>query len=146
MPRAVYATANVSDGHVNPAVTLANCLTGHISWARGGLYMLAQLLGGIFGALLEVREQLDPVHCSTALKSWSEQPHGGLVQSGLLPNTTVGGGAAMPGCFTHLKGIQTTTTQLWWCETIMTFFLVMVRLHLLSTSCPGCAYPKQGKT
>ncbi len=50
---AVYATANVSGGHVNPAVTLANCLTGHTSWGRGGLYMLAQLLGAIFGALIE---------------------------------------------------------------------------------------------
>ena len=62
MPCAVYATANVSGGHVNPAVTFANCLTGHMSWARGGLYMLAQLLGGIFGALLEVREQLHVAH------------------------------------------------------------------------------------
>jgi len=39
---------------VNPAVTLANCLTGHTSWGRGGLYMLAQILGAIFGALIEV--------------------------------------------------------------------------------------------
>ena len=51
----VYATANVSGGHVNPAVTLANCLTGHMSWGRGGLYMIAQVLGGIFGALIEVK-------------------------------------------------------------------------------------------
>ena len=39
---------------MNPAVTLANCLTGHMSWGRGGLYMAAQLLGAIFGALIEV--------------------------------------------------------------------------------------------
>ena len=38
---------------MNPAVTLANCLTGHTSWGRGGLYMAAQLLGAIFGALIE---------------------------------------------------------------------------------------------
>lgn len=49
------------------------------------------------------------------------------MQSGLLPDVAVGGGAGMPGCFTHLKGIHTTTAQLWWWETIMTFFLVMVR-------------------
>lgn len=47
-------------------------------------------------------------------------------QSGLLPDVTVGGGAG-PGCFTHLKGIHTTTGQLWWWETIMTFLLVSVR-------------------
>ena len=39
---------------MNPAVTLATSLTGHMSWGRGGLYMVAQLLGGIFGALIEV--------------------------------------------------------------------------------------------
>jgi hypothetical protein len=51
---AVYATANVSGGHVNPAVTLGNCLTGHMSWGRGGLYAAVQMLGAIFGTLIEV--------------------------------------------------------------------------------------------
>ena len=46
---------------MNPAVTLANCLTGHTSWGRGGLYMAAQLLGAIFGALIEVM-LLTPCH------------------------------------------------------------------------------------
>ena len=46
---------------MNPAVTLAYCLTGHTSWGRGGLYMLAQLLGAIFGALIEAR----PTHCKS---------------------------------------------------------------------------------
>ncbi|KAK9915252.1 hypothetical protein WJX75_006761 [Coccomyxa subellipsoidea] len=104
----IYATANVSGGHVNPAVTLANCLTGHMSWGRGGLYMVAQLLGGIFGALIE---------------------------SGLLPDVAVGGGAG-PGCFTHLKGIHTTTGQLWWWETIMTFLLVSV-VYATAVTKPG---------
>jgi hypothetical protein len=47
------------------------------------------------------------------------------VQAALLPNVSVGSGTG-PGCFTHLKGIQTTTAQLWWWETIMTFLLVSV--------------------
>jgi Major intrinsic protein len=50
----VYATANVSGGHLNPAVTFANCLTGHMSWGKGWLYVAMQLLGAIFGALIEV--------------------------------------------------------------------------------------------
>ncbi|CAL8468984.1 g8525 [Coccomyxa elongata] len=104
----IYATANVSGGHVNPAVTLANCLTGHMSWGRGGLYMAAQLLGAIFGALIE---------------------------SGLLPDVAVGGGSG-PGCFTHLKGIHTTTGQLWWWETIMTFLLVSV-VYATAVTKPG---------
>ena len=50
----VYITANVSGGHLNPAVTFATCLTGHTSWAKGGLYVIAQVLGGVFGSLLGV--------------------------------------------------------------------------------------------
>lgn len=55
---AVYITANVSGGHLNPAVTFATCLTGHTSWAKGGLYVIAQILGGIFGSLLGVSKLL----------------------------------------------------------------------------------------
>ena len=40
--------------HLNPAVTFAQCLTGHSTWTRGGLYVLAQILGAIFGALFQV--------------------------------------------------------------------------------------------
>ena len=45
----VYATANVSGGHLNPAVTLATIISGHMQWKKGLLYMLAQYLGGITG-------------------------------------------------------------------------------------------------
>ena len=36
-------------------------------------------------------------------------------QAGLLPGAAVGGGAG-PGCFTHTKGIQISTAQLFWWE------------------------------
>ena len=65
MCRTVYATAHISGGHVNPAVTWATCLTGHLDWARGGLYMAAQLLGAIFGALVEVGDR-----CKKRGSSW----------------------------------------------------------------------------
>ena len=45
----VYATANVSGGHLNPAVTLATIISGHMRWRRGLLYMAAQFLGGVVG-------------------------------------------------------------------------------------------------
>lgn len=51
---AVYATANISGGHLNPAVTLATIISGHMHWKRGVLYIAAQLLGGVFGALFQV--------------------------------------------------------------------------------------------
>lgn len=35
----VWATANVSGGHLNPAVTLSTMVTGHMHWKRGLLYM-----------------------------------------------------------------------------------------------------------
>ena len=48
----VYATANISGGHINPAVTFAAWLTKKISAARGLMFMLAQLSGAVVGALL----------------------------------------------------------------------------------------------
>ena len=48
----VYATANISGGHINPAVTFAAWLTRKISAARGLMFMVAQLSGAAAGALL----------------------------------------------------------------------------------------------
>ncbi|KAK9809551.1 hypothetical protein WJX73_000988 [Symbiochloris irregularis] len=104
----VYATANVSGGHLNPAVTFANCLTGHISWGRGGLYVIAQFLGAVFGA---------------------------LIASGMIPESDIGGGSG-PGCFTHTKGTVISKSQLWWWETIMTFTLTSV-VYATAVTKPG---------
>lgn len=46
----VYATAHVSGGHLNPAVTLGTMLSGHMAPRTGLAYMAAQVLGGIVGA------------------------------------------------------------------------------------------------
>lgn len=48
----VYATTNISGGHINPAVTFAAWLTRKISAARGLMFMVAQLGGAVVGALL----------------------------------------------------------------------------------------------
>jgi glycerol uptake facilitator protein len=42
----------VSGGHFNPAVTLAFALRGALGWLDAAYYALAQLVGGIAGALL----------------------------------------------------------------------------------------------
>ena len=47
-----YATANISGGHINPAVTFAALMTKKISAARGVMYVGAQISGAIVGALL----------------------------------------------------------------------------------------------
>jgi glycerol uptake facilitator protein len=48
----VYVTASISGGHLNPAVTIALASAGKFSWSLVPLYILAQLLGAMFGALL----------------------------------------------------------------------------------------------
>ena len=48
----VYATANISGGHLNPAVTFAALLTKKISATRGLMFVVAQLGGAAVGALL----------------------------------------------------------------------------------------------
>lgn len=66
----VYATANISGGHLNPAVTLASIISGHIQWRKGILYMIAQFLGGIVGesGLVVMQQPTSPaVRGQTAL-------------------------------------------------------------------------------
>jgi MIP family channel proteins len=48
----VAGIGGISGGHINPAVTFAMIITGQISVAKGGLYIVAQLLGAIIGALI----------------------------------------------------------------------------------------------
>ena len=48
----VAATANISGGHINPAVSIAAWVTGHIGAAKAVAYIIAQLIGAALGALL----------------------------------------------------------------------------------------------
>ena len=48
----VFATAHISGGHINPAVTFAAVLTNKITPARGAMFVVAQLVGAAFGVLL----------------------------------------------------------------------------------------------
>lgn len=47
----VYTIGHISGCHINPAVTLAFAFTKRIPWNEAGVYILAQLIGGILGAL-----------------------------------------------------------------------------------------------
>ena len=42
-----YAVGRISGGHFNPAVTLGAVLGGRLPWNQAGIYMAAQLLGGL---------------------------------------------------------------------------------------------------
>jgi len=48
----VMSTANISGGHLNPAVTLAVCLAGAVPPLTALFYVISQLLGGIIGSAL----------------------------------------------------------------------------------------------
>ena len=48
----VAATARFSGGHINPAVTIAAVVTRKMGMAKGGMYVVAQLLGAALGAFL----------------------------------------------------------------------------------------------
>ncbi len=47
-----YVIGNVSGCHINPAVSLSMFMTGKMNGKDFGFYVLAQFLGGLFGALL----------------------------------------------------------------------------------------------
>lgn len=48
----VFATAHISGGHINPAVTFAAMLTKKIGAAKGLMFIVAQVVGAVIGALL----------------------------------------------------------------------------------------------
>ena len=48
----VSATARISGGHINPAVTFGALITGKINLARAMMYVGAQLVGAVVGAWL----------------------------------------------------------------------------------------------
>jgi MIP family channel proteins len=48
----VSVIGHISGGHVNPAVTIGAWVTGQIKTGMAGLYIVAQLAGATFGALL----------------------------------------------------------------------------------------------
>jgi len=49
---AVFAVADVSGAHLNPAVTVGLAAAGKFAWTAAPAYILAQMLGGFLGAAL----------------------------------------------------------------------------------------------
>ncbi|GAA5417591.1 glycerol uptake facilitator protein [Paraliobacillus ryukyuensis] len=48
----VYAVGNVSGAHINPAVTLGFAANGEFPWEKVPLYISAQMIGAIIGAVI----------------------------------------------------------------------------------------------
>jgi hypothetical protein len=66
----IYAAANISGGHLNPAVTFSTLICGFYPVLHSILYIALQIVGAIFGALLV---------------------------AGLMPKTHIGMGDGAPG-------------------------------------------------
>lgn len=49
---AVYVSASVSGGHVNPAVTFGMAIGGHLSIPMAMFYWISQMLGSIMACLV----------------------------------------------------------------------------------------------
>lgn len=47
----VYTASGRSAAHLNPAVTLSNCLFSGFGWVKGCYYMLSQLVGAFLGSI-----------------------------------------------------------------------------------------------
>uniref|UniRef100_A0A7S0RKK3 Aquaporin n=1 Tax=Chlamydomonas leiostraca TaxID=1034604 RepID=A0A7S0RKK3_9CHLO len=103
----IYAFANVSGGHLNPAVSFALICTGHMKWWKGLLYMIAQIIGSIFGA---------------------------LIYTSLIPALHIGSGAGSPGCFAPANNTSKGGVFGW--EMMMTFLLVMT-VYAAAVAKPG---------
>jgi glycerol uptake facilitator protein len=49
---AVYCVGQFSGAHINPAVTIANAVTGQLAWGLVPGYIIAQFLGAFVGAVI----------------------------------------------------------------------------------------------
>ena len=77
----VYATAHISGGHINPAVTIATVITGKTSFVKGIMFIIAQILGAIVGAYMLGSAVPEAVQGSLASHSLAQ---GITVPAGLL--------------------------------------------------------------
>ncbi|KDP27598.1 hypothetical protein JCGZ_19603 [Jatropha curcas] len=106
----LIATSPISHGHINPVITFAALFTGRVSLSRAAVYILAQCLGAILGALA-----LKAVLNSTVEETFSL---GGCTLSIVAP------GPHGP----ILIGLETDRAL--WLEIICTFFFLFSSIWL----------------
>ena len=102
-----YCVASVSGAHLNPAVTIGLASVGKLAWSAVPVYVGAQMLGAIIGAVLVWLAYL---------------PHWRITEDK----------AAVRGVFCTAPAIRHTTSNLL-CEIIGTFVLVVGALSIPST-------------
>lgn len=73
----MYSMADVSGGHLNPAVSIALAFSGNLKWGRCGTYVIAQIFGAFVAALLIVPAfdesvKVKPLHTDDTLYKQAE--------------------------------------------------------------------------
>ncbi|CAE7663450.1 AQP4 [Symbiodinium pilosum] len=95
----IYVAANISGGHLNPAVSFSTAVCGFYPVIHTVIYIALQIIGAIVGA-------------------W--------VSAGLVPGAgnMIGTGATGPGCFDRSVIKDVTDDQVFGWECVMTFTLI----------------------
>ncbi len=107
-----YAVGGISGGHFNPAVTVGLATAGRFSWSEVPKYVVAQVLGGIAGALVLYLIASGKADFSTA---------GGFASNGF--------GEHSPGGYPMLAALI--------CEVVMTAFFLIIILGATGKGVPA---------
>ena len=107
-----YAVGHVSGAHFNPAVTVGLAAAGRVSWGSVPGYVIAQVLGGLLGALVLY-----------------------LIASGKADFSTAGGFASN-GYGEHSPGGYSMTAALV-CEVVLTAMFLVVILGVTHKNAPA---------
>ncbi len=99
----------VSGAHFNPAVSLVFALRGDLGWRMAGLYVLAQVMGGIAGSLLaHAMFDLPLWQLSTTVRTGTGQWIAEVVATFGLVAAILGGLRARPEAVPALVGLYIT--------------------------------------
>lgn len=99
----------ISGAHFNPAVTFAFALKGQITITESGLYILAQIAGGILGAFLaHAMFALDIMQASTTIRTGNAQWLAEVVATFGLVGTILAGLRFKPDAIPWLVGLYIT--------------------------------------
>jgi aquaporin Z len=107
-----YAVGGISGGHFNPAVTVGLATAGRFSWSEVPKYIVAQVLGGIAGALVLYLIASGKADFSTA---------GGFASNGY--------GEHSPGSYSMLAALIA--------EVVMTAFFLIIILGATGKGVPA---------
>ncbi|MEM6466831.1 MAG: MIP/aquaporin family protein [Pseudomonadota bacterium] len=99
----------ISGAHFNPAVTFAFALKGQISLSESAQYVVAQIAGGILGALIaHAMFDLDIVQTSTTVRTGTAQWFAEVVATFGLVGTILAGLRFKPDAIPWLVGLYIT--------------------------------------